>query len=444
MNRASDNAAGSAISEKMRAQIRGLQQADRNIKDGVSLIQTTEAALGQIQNPNLIRMRELVIQAANDTLSFQDKQVIQNELDQIKQSIGDIVENTEFNTIKVLRPPVVNVPVGSISGMTDIVFLIDSTGSMGGPIANVKANITNFVNSISSAGINIQLGLVDYNDGVSSKVYPFTTDLEDFKNSLNTISVSGGGDTPEAGLEAIQDALGISMRSDASKQFVLVTDAPVHDNNDGDGGDGLSIYDIEEMADKLKAASIKLNIVGPTDSETQEQLMRLSPPTNGQYLNIYSEFSNELNKLAKAIIEDAQEPNEEDKMFPLKIQVGPNAGQQISIPLYDHQIEKLELQKIDVLSHESATASLVLIDNISKLISSRRGEYGAYQNRLEHALANVQNYEVNLTNALSGIEDVDMALETQQLAKNSILLQSSQTMIAQINKISQGILEILK
>lgn len=234
------------------------------------------------------------------------------------------------------------------------------------------------------------------------------------------------------------------MRSDASKQFVLVTDAPVHDNNDGDGGDGLSIYDIEEMADKLKAASIKLNIVGPTDSETQEQLMRLSSPTNGQYLNIYSEFSNELKILAKAIIEDAQGPNEEDKMFPLKIQVGPNAGQQISIPLYDHQIEKLELQKIDVLSHESAMASLVLIDNISKLVSSRRGEYGAYQNRLEHALANVQNYEVNLTNALSGIEDVDMALETQQLAKNSILLQSSQTMIAQINKISQGILEILK
>ena len=111
-------------------------------------------------------------------------------------------------------------------------------------------------------------------------------------------------------------------------------------------------------------------------------------------------------------------------MFPLKIQVGPNAGQQIYIPLYDHQFEKLGLNKIDVLSHESANASLILLDDISKLISSRRGEYGAYQNRLEHALTNLQNYEVNLTNALSGIEDVDMALETQQLAKNNILLQS--------------------
>ena len=76
INRASDNAVGSAITEKMRVQIRGLQQADGNIQVGISLIQTTEAALGQIQNPKLIRMRELVIQATNDTSTFPDKQGI--------------------------------------------------------------------------------------------------------------------------------------------------------------------------------------------------------------------------------------------------------------------------------------------------------------------------------------------------------------------------------
>lgn len=150
----------------------------RTIVFGPCVIQDSELFLAPFRFPSIV------------------KKVIQNELDQIKQSIDNIVENTELNTIKVLRPPVVSAPTGSISGKTDIVFLIDSTGSMGGPIDNVKNNITDFVNSISSAGVNIQLGLVDYNDGIDSKVYPFTTDLEEFKNLLNTISVSGGGDIP--------------------------------------------------------------------------------------------------------------------------------------------------------------------------------------------------------------------------------------------------------
>jgi len=103
INKAADDAAGLAISEKMRAQIRGLEKAQQNIQDGISLIQTAEGGLASIHNPNLVRLRELAIQAANDTLTDADRKLIQKEVEQIKQGIDEIANNTEFNGIKLLN-----------------------------------------------------------------------------------------------------------------------------------------------------------------------------------------------------------------------------------------------------------------------------------------------------------------------------------------------------
>ena len=104
INDAADDAAGLAISEKMRVQIRGLHQAERNIQDGISLIETAEGGLASILAPPLQRMRELAIQAANGTLTDDDRIRIQDEVDQLKQSIDTIANNTEFNGIKLLCP----------------------------------------------------------------------------------------------------------------------------------------------------------------------------------------------------------------------------------------------------------------------------------------------------------------------------------------------------
>ena len=91
-----DDAAGLAISEKLRSQIRGLDQAARNAQDGVSLLQTAEGALGEVHSL-LQRMRELSVQAANDTLTLQDRVFIQQEIDQLKQEVNRIASTTQFN-----------------------------------------------------------------------------------------------------------------------------------------------------------------------------------------------------------------------------------------------------------------------------------------------------------------------------------------------------------
>jgi flagellin len=96
INSAADDAAGSSIDQKMRAQIRGLEQASRNIQDGVSLVQTAEAGLGSIQNPNLLRMRELIIQALNGTLNGADRMRIQ--ADEMQKSVLNLMTMWQGNS----------------------------------------------------------------------------------------------------------------------------------------------------------------------------------------------------------------------------------------------------------------------------------------------------------------------------------------------------------
>ena len=102
INRAGDDAAGLAISEKMRGQIRGLTQASRNSADGISMIQTAEGALNETTNI-LQRMRELAVQASNDTNTINDRNEIQKEIDALTQEVDRIANNTEFNTQKLLN-----------------------------------------------------------------------------------------------------------------------------------------------------------------------------------------------------------------------------------------------------------------------------------------------------------------------------------------------------
>ena len=101
INRAGDDAAGLAISEKMRGQIRGLDQAAKNAQDGISLIQTAEGALNETHDI-LQRMRELAVQAANDTNTGDDRKEIQKEINQLTSEIDRIGNTTEFNTKKLL------------------------------------------------------------------------------------------------------------------------------------------------------------------------------------------------------------------------------------------------------------------------------------------------------------------------------------------------------
>jgi flagellin len=157
INRAGDDAAGLAISEKMRGQIRGLEQAARNSQDGISLIQTAEGALNET-HAILQRMRELAVQAANDTYTTTDRQKIRDEITQLYKEVNRIASQTEFNTKKLLKSGVtMNFHVGANSSQT-IQFSInkmDASTLLGGNTGSIKvttqAGAEDFIKAVNSA-----------------------------------------------------------------------------------------------------------------------------------------------------------------------------------------------------------------------------------------------------------------------------------------------------
>lgn len=155
INRAADDAAGLAISEKMRAQIRGLEQAERNIQDGISLIQTAEGGLTEITD-NLQRARELAVQAVNDTLTDEDRYMIQKEIMQLKQEIDDIANLTQFNGINLL-----NVENSNLTTVSFSTYIGDNISSL-----TRSTLIGNSDNIHTASGINIISGV---NDGLTIK-----------------------------------------------------------------------------------------------------------------------------------------------------------------------------------------------------------------------------------------------------------------------------------
>ena len=222
INSASDDSAGFAVSEKMRSQISGLDIARRNSQDGMSLLQTAEGALGET-NSMLQRMRELAVQAANDSLTSQDRQYIQLEVDQLKDQIDRIAETTQFNRKRILdgssgalwssgdlgvtarikgglthidqfgqkissegnyrlevtaEPGQAQVQKSSIITMSsrgaksavtaNVVFVLDVSGSMGSEIDKVKQHIASFKKGIEAKGVEtVNIGICTYGSGSS-------------------------------------------------------------------------------------------------------------------------------------------------------------------------------------------------------------------------------------------------------------------------------------
>ncbi|MFY0543156.1 flagellin [Brevibacillus sp. H7] len=167
INRAGDDAAGLAISEKMRAQIRGLDQASRNAQDGISLIQTAEGALNET-HAILQRMRELAVQASNGTYTTTDRQKLGAEVKQLENEINRIASQTEFNTMKLFNSPIsVTFQVGANSGQVislainkmNVTALIGISGygttfSAATAFASIIADINSAINTVSKERAN--------------------------------------------------------------------------------------------------------------------------------------------------------------------------------------------------------------------------------------------------------------------------------------------------
>lgn len=202
INRAADDAAGLAISEKMKAQIRGVAQAQRNVQDGISLIQTAEGALNEVHSI-LQRMRELSVQAANDTNTTNDRESVQEEMHQLAREVSRIGNSTEFNTKKLLRGD------GTVMSVNSFQLQIgpNSGQSMSIEIKDMRSLALN-LSTIAGTGTSNGYPIPNYSGTVYYESIPLQESSDSTTDNEITLSVSSN-EAARSSIAIIDNAISI-------------------------------------------------------------------------------------------------------------------------------------------------------------------------------------------------------------------------------------------
>lgn len=383
INRTGDDAAGLAISEKMRGQIRGLEMASKNAQDGISLIQTAEGALNETHSI-LQRMRELAVQAASDTNTVADRAELQKEFDQLTQEITRIGENTDFNTQKLLN--------GTFTGILHIG-------------ANENQNITLNVADMRA----YQLGVVG-----------------DAKLEL-TADVTGTADTIDDGTYTVQEK--------AADSYVLVdtSGAEVATSTDGKAWK----VNTEEIITFTEAVTSGVVTITTDDSDKQTATGTAIVENTGLQAGAYTYDStaSALKDVNGNVVASYDSTN--------KVFVDAEGNEMLALD-DPTGIEEIYIGGVDISSQATANTAITTINDAVETVSAERSKLGAYQNRLEHTINNLGTAAENLTAAESRIRDVDMAKEMMEFTKMNILQQAAQAMLAQANMQPQGVLQLLR
>lgn len=505
INRAADDAAGLTISEKMRKQIRGLDQASTNAEDGVSSVQTAEGALTEVHSM-LQRMNELAVQASNGTNAESDRKAIQDEISQLTTEIDRVAETTKFNETYLLK--------GSKDGATKTNTLNAHDAGLKGTLVDNGDGTSTFTAKSLAVGGNVSIAGTEYTIVDSGKTTDYT-DLNGYttpaagdkltKDGETYTYVAANGTSPAG--QTITTA-GWFKDSNTTTTADTVTIA-AGDKLTKDGktttlvGDTAAATNIATLKDaqaaiKAAAAASKVTIGGTEYTVSTKTDLKAANPTataddlakmvtadssikigTAQYYVVpkasdkdtditlddaYKKMAKEL-ETASSIGTDANSKasvtNNGDGSFKIQqgkvtvqkslsfsLHVGSDADMtnKISVDIEAMDSSSLGVKGINV-NDDTGVAATYAIDAISDAISkvsSQRSALGAVQNRLEHTIDNLDNVVENTETAESRIRDTDMAEEMVNYSKNNILAQAGQSMLAQANQSNQGVLSLLQ
>lgn len=391
INSAADNAAGLSISEKMRGQIMGMETAKRNTQDGISLLQTADGALNE-EHDILQRMRELTIQAGNGIFSDNDKKDIQAEIEQLKEELNNIAENTKFNNKNIFNEAVSSPLPGTPAPPNTTTPPVNPLPPLG-PIAD-KVNNINAINN----GIGNLIG-----------------DLKNGKYETQQHWQNPGDVEGEFFLKEIEDKNGNKYKLSEMVEFLGVK-PPSNYNKYWHGKD--QSYNRQEVINTLEEIQQKLQ-------EKADSIINGSI-TSKNFNNVLN-FKNNNNK--------------NKNLQEIKLQIGANQKDTIAFNINKMDIKTLELNNISVFS--DIDSSINSIDKAINKVSKERSLLGAVQNRLEHVNNNLNAGSENLQAAESRIRDTDIAKAILSSTIKNILEQTGKTLLAQVNQNHAQVLNLL-
>lgn len=407
INKAADDAAGLTISEKMRWQIKGLNKASSNARDGISMIQVADGALEEVHDI-LDRMKELTVQGANDTNTDSDRTAIQKELDALKSEIDRISKDTTFNTKQLLfhSDQIVNIDAEDYDNINlNEKFNINGKNVYGKAMDFGKVNSDN-INKLMNKEFSVnctagcsQIFKFKFTDQSDSDIV-----VEPEGNSRPNVTVSigiGSGSTINNG-KAIIDKIK-EIISDSESQGKIM-------GNSGETPKPGTIY--VGHANAMEVDDNKLILYG-----------------TGGYLSPVAKL-------------DAGQLYASSDTY--NLQLGAKENQSMEVELQTINTSTLGLKWVAVSDHETAGRGISAIDDAIDKVSDFRSYLGATQNRLEHAVAVDDNTAENTQASESIIRDANMSDTIVEYSKDNILAQIGQSMLAQANQSKQGILQLIQ
>ena len=399
INRAADDAAGLSISEKMRKQIKGLDQASSNAQDGISCVQTAEGALTEVHSM-LQRMNELAVQAGNGTMSQDDRQNIQDEIDQLVTEIDRVSETTKFNETYLLKGD------GETNGNKRTFAANDVIGKVDGVTVAAKGTTA----AALTDNADIKIGTVKV---VSSDTKFTIADAAAQAKAENVTKITSDGTNATVTL----------------KDGTSVTD---------------TVANIETNYGIKATAAGGATISKALEAETTNAAITGTYTGNLDDLAVGADVKV---KLAVGATGTTALSND-TKALVLSFQVGAETSKEnkIDVTMESMSATSIGVKGVKVTGKDStnADAAVNTISDAIKKVSSQRSALGAVQNRLEHTISNLDNVVENTTSAESCIRDTDMAEEMVEYSKNNILAQAGQSMLAQANQSTQGVLSLLQ
>ncbi|MDT8716664.1 flagellin [Clostridium sp. 19966] len=394
INSAADNAAGLAISEKMRGQIRGLDQASSNAQDGISLIQTAEGALNETHSI-LQRVRELAVQSASDTNTASDRQSIQKEVDQLGNEISRIGDTTQFNTQKLLD--------GSFSGSFQIGA--NQNQSMALNVGDMRSNALGITGDVTAA--------ITGNGAVTAGAST-TTDIKVGTYSVSETTTLGSTTPTYSLIDSTGSVVATSADGKTYKNTADNTNTIVFAQN---------------------VVSGQVNVTSATAATADYSFGATANKSLQAGTYTWDGTSSLLDQSGNVVASAADGKTFKD-----------GAGNAVltltqALTATDN---KVVVHGVDVSNKDAANKAITTIQKALDKVSEQRSSLGAYQNRLEHTINNLGTSSENLTSAESRIRDVDMAKEMSTFSKNNILSQAAQAMLAQANQQPQQVLQLLR
>ncbi|QKV54504.1 flagellin [Comamonas antarctica] len=404
VNSAKDDAAGLAISERMKAQSGGLTVAARNANDGISLAQTAEGALGKVGDM-LQRVRELAVQSSNATNSTSDREALQSEVTQLVSEIDRVAKTTSFNGTKILD--------GSFAGAMFQVGANAGDNITVGGITNAAAGSLSSVN-YNQADVTFA-GLTDFDKPMLNQA-----DLDSAKTAADAAlaaHIAGGGTNSDAG--------GTPLQAAATAAAAAATAGPLSITV----GSGSKI-ELDSMPAASSAKERMGQLAAAINAKTADTGVTAFVDAEKGTMTLLSEKLTAAG-VPEAVVFGGNEP----------AKTGMAASPTFTAVA---AADQKGIAKLSVATQAGAWDALKRVDSAIDQVNSARADLGALQTRFEKSVENIDIQNENIKAASGRITDADFAVETANLSKAQILQQAGTAMVAQANQLPQSVLSLLR